>query len=160
MIFIFENAKVCHDSFSRSERLDMTDRRRTVSSEWRMGMPDGPFAIRYSPFAIRQLVPATPLADLPRTVPIAPRQLSKGLKTLKTARAGYWLELAWIWDQRHVPFGSARFCWLLWMRQIRRVWGPLCGRSGPSPRRRRALRAKKRYLSTAWALVDRSDSMT
>jgi hypothetical protein len=24
------------------------------------------------------------------------------LKTLKTARAGYWLELAWIWDRRHV----------------------------------------------------------
>ena len=26
----------------------------------------------------------------------------KCLKTLKTARASYWLELAWIWDRRHV----------------------------------------------------------
>ena len=71
-----------------------------VSSEWRMGTPNGPFAIRYG---------------------AAPRQLSKCLKTLKTARAGYWIELAWISDRRHVRFGSAPFCWSLWMQQLRRV---------------------------------------
>jgi hypothetical protein len=43
------------------------------------------------------------------------------LKTLKTARAGYWIELAWISDRRHVRFGSAPFGWSLWMRQLRRV---------------------------------------
>ena len=46
--------------------------------------------------------PATPSADPPRSVPIAPSEASKGLKTLKTARGNYWLELAWIWDRRHV----------------------------------------------------------
>ena len=71
-----------------------------VSSEWRMGTPNGPFAIRYG---------------------AAPRQLSKCLKTLKTARAGYWIELAWISDRHHVRFGSAPFGWSLWMRQLRRV---------------------------------------
>ena len=35
---------------------------------------------------------------------MAPCQLSKGLETLKTARASYWLELASIWDRRHVRF--------------------------------------------------------
>ena len=34
--------------------------------------------------------------------PIVPREAGRRLKTLKTARAGYWLELAWIWDRRHV----------------------------------------------------------
>jgi hypothetical protein len=42
-----------------------------------------------------------PRPDPPRRVPIAPCQLSKCLKTLKTARASYWLKLAWIWDPRH-----------------------------------------------------------
>jgi hypothetical protein len=34
-------------------------------------------------------------------------KLRKCLKTLKTAKASYWLELAWIWDRRQVRFGSA-----------------------------------------------------
>jgi len=34
----------------------------------------------------------------------------KCLKTLNTARAGYWLQLACIWDRRHVRLGSAPFC--------------------------------------------------
>src|SRR5580658_8069564 len=50
--------------------------------------------------------PATPSADRPRC-PIAPCRASKGLKMLKTTRAGYWLELASIWDRRHVRLGSA-----------------------------------------------------
>jgi hypothetical protein len=29
------------------------------------------------------------------------------LKTLKTAKGSYWLELAWIWDRRYVRLGSA-----------------------------------------------------
>ena len=61
-----------------------------VSSEWRMGTPNGPFAIRYR---------------------AAPRQLSKCLKTLKTARPGYWLKLALIWDPSHVRLGSAPHPW-------------------------------------------------
>src|SRR5271163_3951750 len=48
-------------------------------------------------------------------VPIAPCQLSKCLKTLKMARASYWLKLARIWDRRHVGFGSAPFCEPMWM---------------------------------------------
>ena len=39
-----------------------------VSSEWRMGTPNGPFA------------------NWPISVPIAPCQLNKRLKTLKTAK--------------------------------------------------------------------------
>src|SRR3984957_17310427 len=50
--------------------------------------------------------PATPSADRPRC-PIAPCRASKGLKMLKTTRASYWLELASIWDRRHVRLGSA-----------------------------------------------------
>src|SRR5580692_263741 len=50
--------------------------------------------------------PATPSADRPRC-PIAPCRASKGLKMLKTTRASYWLELASIWDRRHVRTGSA-----------------------------------------------------
>ena len=83
MIFIFEHTEVCHIYFSHSERLRMLIERRMVSSEWRMG--DAERTIRHSPIDI----------------PIAPCQLSKGLKTLKTAMASYWLELAWIWDRRH-----------------------------------------------------------
>src|SRR5271156_336499 len=49
--------------------------------------------------------PAMPSADLPHSIPLAPRRLSKCLKTLKTARASYWLKLAWIWDRRHVHSG-------------------------------------------------------
>src|SRR5277367_2509813 len=56
------------------------------------------------------VLPATPSADRPRRVPIAPCQLSKGLKTLKTARGSYWLELASSWDRRHVRSGSAPRC--------------------------------------------------
>ena len=41
-------------------------------------------------------------------MPIA--EASKGLKTLKTARASYWLKLACAWDRRHVRSGSAPFC--------------------------------------------------
>ena len=52
-----------------------------------------------------------PSADRPRRVPIAPCQLSKCLKTLKTARASYWLKLASIWDRRHVRLGSAPHSW-------------------------------------------------
>src|SRR5277367_1620616 len=50
--------------------------------------------------------PARPAADRPRC-PIAPCRASKGLKMLKTTRASYWLELASIWDRRHVRLGSA-----------------------------------------------------
>src|ERR1700732_268789 len=50
--------------------------------------------------------PATPSADRPRG-PTAPCRASKGLKMLKTTRASYWLELASIWDRRHVRLGSA-----------------------------------------------------
>src|SRR5271154_2811369 len=50
--------------------------------------------------------PAMPSADRPRC-PIAPCRASKGLKMLKTTRASYWLELASIWDRRHVRLGSA-----------------------------------------------------
>src|SRR5271163_1657537 len=50
---------------------------------------DGKRAIRHSLFAIRHS-PST-----------------KGLKTLKTARGSYWLELAPSWDRRHVRLGSA-----------------------------------------------------
>src|SRR5271170_1214278 len=35
VIFLFENIKVCHAVFSRSERSRMTDKGRMVSSEWR-----------------------------------------------------------------------------------------------------------------------------
>ena len=34
--------------------------------------------------------------------PLCIAKTAKRLKTLKTARAGYWRELAWIWDRRHV----------------------------------------------------------
>ena len=71
----------------------MLIKRRMVSSEWRMGTPSGPFAIRLS--ASR----------------IAPCRASKCLKTLKTARASYWLKLAWIWDRRHFRSGSALSPW-------------------------------------------------
>src|SRR6202795_358264 len=50
--------------------------------------------------------PETPSADRPRC-PIAPCRASKVLKMLKTTRASYWLELASIWDRRHVRLGSA-----------------------------------------------------
>ena len=49
--------------------------------------------------------PDPPSANRPRRVAIAPCQLSKCLKTLKTARASYWLKLASIWDRRHVRMG-------------------------------------------------------
>jgi hypothetical protein len=100
MISLFENLKVCHDVFSRSERL-------RANGEYRMANGTRNGTICYSPFAIW-------------SNPIAPCQVSKCLKTLKMARAGYWLELAWIWDRRHVRFGSAPFCWPRWIRQIRR----------------------------------------
>jgi hypothetical protein len=45
---------------------------------------------------------ATPSADPPRRVANAHRQASKGLKTLKMAKAGYWLKLARAWDRRRV----------------------------------------------------------
>ena len=54
-----------------------------VSSEWQWGRRTD-----HSPFAYQR--------------PDCPCQLSKRLKTLKTARASYSLELAWIWDRRHV----------------------------------------------------------
>src|ERR1700738_2321441 len=84
------------------------DKRRMASSEWRMGTPDGLFAIRYwiRPPGRTPRAPATPSADRPRC-PIAPCRASKGLKMLKTTRASYWLELASIWDRRHVRLGSA-----------------------------------------------------
>jgi hypothetical protein len=52
---------------------------------------------------------ATPPADPPRRVPKAHRRASMGLKTLKTARASYWLKSAFPWDRRHVRSGSAPF---------------------------------------------------
>ena len=64
-----------------------------VSCEWRMG--DVERTIHHSPFAIRHSLFAYQRPD-------CPCQLSKRLKTLKTVRASYWLELAWIWDRRHV----------------------------------------------------------
>ena len=98
MISLFENNKVCHDYFSHSERLRMLIRGewRVANGEWgrRMEPPENPRA------------PATPSADRPRC-PIAPCRASKGLKMLKTTRASYWLELASIWDRRHVRLGSA-----------------------------------------------------
>ena len=155
MIFIFENAKACHDSFSRSERLHMSDRRLMVSSEWRMGTPDGPFAIRYSPACAGD--------GLGRSAADSPDCPSPAEQVLKNAQNGK----GWLLAGVGMDLGSApRSLWLGAVLLVAvdeakspRV-GPLCGRSGPSPRRRRALRAKKRYLSTAWALVDRSDSMT
>ena len=42
MISLFENNNVCHDCFSHSERLRML-----IRGEWRMGTPNGLFAIRY-----------------------------------------------------------------------------------------------------------------
>jgi hypothetical protein len=62
-----------------------------------------------------------PLGRFAASVPNARLQASKGLKTLKTARAGYWLKLACTWDRRHVRQGPALFCESLGMRQIRRV---------------------------------------
>src|ERR1700685_1352541 len=81
-----------------------------ASSEWRMGNGDGERTIRHS-LLERQTgrnprAPATPSADRPRC-PIAPCRASKGLQMLKTTRASYWLELASIWDRRHVRLGSA-----------------------------------------------------
>jgi hypothetical protein len=67
-----------------------------VSCEWRMG--DVERTIHHSPFAIRN-------SQFAYWRPDCPCQLSKCLKTLKTARASYWLELAWIWDRRHVRGG-------------------------------------------------------
>src|SRR5271170_7910253 len=54
-----------------------------------MGTPKGPFAIRCGEEnrpGRSPLAPTTPSADPPRSVPIAPCQGSKCLKTLKTAR--------------------------------------------------------------------------
>ena len=79
-----------------------------ASSEWRMGNAER--TIRHSllerPPGRNPRAPATPSADRPRC-PIAPCRASKGLKMLKTTRASYWLELASIWDRRHVRLGSA-----------------------------------------------------
>ena len=47
MISLFENNNVCHDCFSHSERLRMLIRGGWRVAEWRMGTPDGLFAIRY-----------------------------------------------------------------------------------------------------------------
>jgi len=49
MISLFENNNVCHDCFSHSERLRMLIRGewRMANGEWRMGTPNGLFAIRY-----------------------------------------------------------------------------------------------------------------
>src|SRR5271163_3252648 len=79
-----------------------------ASSEWRMGTPNGLFGIRYWKGRRDEThrAPAMPSADRPRC-PIAPCRASKGLKMLKTTRASYWLELASIWDRRHVRLGSA-----------------------------------------------------
>jgi hypothetical protein len=66
-------------------------------------------------------------------------ECGKCLKTLKTARAGYWLKLAWIWDRRDFRLGSAPFCYPLWMRRTRRARGTLhevgCHPSSRSQRR-------------------------
>src|SRR5271169_371035 len=50
-------------------------------------------------------------------VRIAPCRAGKCLKTLKMAKASYWLKLARIWDRRHVGFGSTPFCESMWMWQ-------------------------------------------
>jgi hypothetical protein len=70
MISLFENLKVCHVVFSRSERL-------RANGEYRMANGTRNGTICYSPFAIW-------------SNPIAPCRVSKCLKTLKMARAGYW----------------------------------------------------------------------
>ena len=105
MISLFENNNVCHDYFSHSERLRML-----IRGGWRMANGDAERTIRYSllerPPGRNPRAPATPSADRPRC-PIAPCRASKGLKMLKTTRASYWLELASIWDRRHVRLGSA-----------------------------------------------------
>ena len=41
-------------------------------------------------------------------MPLAER--GKCLKTLKTARASYWLKLAWIWDGRRHALGLGKYC--------------------------------------------------
>src|SRR5271154_6196704 len=79
-----------------------------ASSEWANG--DAERTIRHSllerPPGRNPRAPATPSADRPRC-PIAPCRASKGLKMLKTTRGSYWLELASIWDRRHVRLGWA-----------------------------------------------------
>ena len=112
MISLFENNNVCHDYFSHSERLRML-----IRGEWRVANGEWGRRTDYSPFAMGKAAgtkPAgagdalgrSPSADRPRC-PIAPCRARKGLKMLKTTRASYWLELASIWDRRHVRLGSA-----------------------------------------------------
>jgi hypothetical protein len=71
-----------------------------ASSEWRTETSNGPFATRYSSFAIRHSLFVFAIRYV--------------LETLKTAKGSYWLELAWIgigvtfaWDQRRMR-GSTR----------------------------------------------------
>src|SRR6202789_3463638 len=79
-----------------------------ASSEWRMGTPNGLFAIRYWK-GRRDETRGSRRRPRPigRDARFAPCRASKGLKMLKTTRASYWLELASIWDRRHVRLGSA-----------------------------------------------------
>src|SRR5271170_999715 len=70
--------------------------------------PNGPFAIRHRGGIPAGTKPACPGEALGSTPPIAPCQASKRLKTLKTARASYWLKLAWILVRRDVRL--ARWC--------------------------------------------------
>src|SRR5271168_4005051 len=77
-----------------------------ASSEWRMGTPNGLFAIRYwkdrrDETRGRRRRPRPIGRD-------APCRASKGLKMLKTTRPSYWLELASIWDRLTFAWGRRR----------------------------------------------------
>ena len=50
----------------------------------------------------RSTMPRSASAAASSRPPLSLVKTAKRLKTLETARAGYWRELAWIWDRRHV----------------------------------------------------------
>src|ERR1700746_1603784 len=72
-----------------------------------MGTPNGLFAIRYWKGRRDETRGRRRALGRSAAMPDCPCRASKGLKMLKTTRASYWLELASIWDRRHVRLGSA-----------------------------------------------------